>query len=424
MRTVKIITIQFEKTYMDDFDTLLDEYAHYFDLCVKGHHGTEKFCDDPVREYISNLVDSYQAFLDDNVFVNLLQENLVDFLRQVLPQLIDSRKKYLDIIKEISDSDDDEQKNEMQVGAYGNYVQEQNKILISNEGANQDGKAIGVGVRDYEERSRIYDIALEYPIINNILKIMGRSNNSDSKESDHYNYYSNPILLKHSSERSEIEGVSLGNNLSNLLPLEYALMDETIFYMRFVKRELQQFAFRNIQSDKKKTELKQNVHNRLERGPVIVAIDTSGSMIGLPTQISKALLLNIIKILRPQNRKLMLITYSVRAKILEIHKPSQFHKIKEFFNARFCGGTDGEDMFSKVIYALQVKDYEMADVLVISDFKFSLPSPSTTEQIDKERAKGTKFYGLCINGGIGDYKNFLDDHWNLDVETSVYTAKF
>ena len=409
---------------METIDTLLDEYAHYFELCVKGMQGAEKYCDDPVREYISNLVDSYRDILDDAVFVNLLQENMVDFLRQILPQLIENKKKYLNTIREISDGDYEEQIKEMQVGAYGKYVQEQNQILISNGESNKDGKAIGVGVRDYEERSRIYEITLEYPVLNEILKIMGRSNNSDIKKLDYYNDYSNPILLKHSSERSEIEGVILGNNLSNLLPIEYALMDETVFYMRYVKRELQQFAFRNIHLDKKKTELKQKKQHRLERGPIIVAIDTSGSMIGLPTQISKALLLNIVKVTRPQNRKMLLITYSVRAKILEIHKPSQFYKIEEFFNARFCGGTDGEDMFSKVIFALQIKDYEMADVLIISDFKFSLPSSSTTKQIDQERDKGTKFYGLCINGGIGGYKNLLDDYWNLDVDTSSYTAKF
>lgn len=400
---------------MDDKESLLDEYAHYFDLCVKGYHGPEMLTDDPVCEYISNMVETYRDILEDQVFVDLVLENLIEFLRKILPELIWNKERYLTVIKKLKEDNEEDSNDERKIDSYAKYVDGQNRLLSGNEDYTYKyNKAIGFGIQDYEQRSKIQDFILEYPVLDEVINYLGREQESDNKEIDHYIESYCPILLKHSSERSEMDGVSIGNNLSNLLPIEYALIDETHFYVRFVKRELQQFAYRNHQSKKIKTEKKQNPQPRLERGPVIVAIDTSGSMTGASTKISKALLMSMVSKMHRQNRKLFLITYSVHTKALELDRPSQFRKVEEFFSVRFSGGTDGEEIFNKALDILQTNNFRMADVLIISDFLFAVPLKTTADRIAQERSKGTKFYGLCINGNIGQYAGYLDKFWNVE----------
>lgn len=402
---------------MDDNDSLLDEYAHYFDLCVKDYHGPEMLTEDPVCEYIRNMVETYRDILEDQVFVDLVLENLIEFLRMILPELIRNKERYLTVIKKLDNEDDldNEQKNE----AYAEYVDGQNRLLNGNEDYTYKyNKAIGFGMQDYEQRSKIQDIFIEYPVLDDVLKYLGREQNSDNKENDHYIESSSPILLKHSNELSEMDGVNFGNNLSNLLPIEYALIDETLFYVRFVKRELQQFVYRNLQSSKIKTKKKLNPQPRLERGPVIVAVDTSGSMVGVSTKISKALLVNMASKMHRQNRKLYLITFSVHTKALELSRSSHFRMIEDFFSVRFSGGTDGEEMLSRALDTLETNDFKMADVLIISDFLFPAPFRSTVERMAQERSRGTKFYGLCINSKMGIYAGYLDKYWIVEPKGS------
>lgn len=98
-----------------------------------------------------------------------------------------------------------------------------------------------------------------------------------------------PILLKHSHDRQDIDGVSLGNDLDSLLPTEIAMMDSPTFYAKFAKRQLQQFSSKAAQNKREKS----TVHYkkpRLLQGPMIICIDTSGSMSGRPLEIAKSLL--------------------------------------------------------------------------------------------------------------------------------------
>ena len=56
----------------------------------------------------------------------------------------------------------------------------------------------------------------------------------------------------------------------------------------------------------------------------------------------------------------------------------------------------------------------MADVLIISDFEFPVPNPSTIEKIDKEKTLGTRFYGLKIGHyGVKDYRHIMGKIWEV-----------
>ncbi len=79
------------------------------------------------------------------------------------------------------------------------------------------------------------------------------------------------------------------------------------------------------------------------------------------------------------------------------------------------GYNDGEQMLAAALDALKTKDFCMADVLIISDFFFLLPSGKTYKRMVTEHAKGTRYYGLQIGETKNSYSSVLDKIWQLSV---------
>lgn len=132
-----------------------------------------------------------------------------------------------------------------------------------------------------------------------------------------------------------------------------------------------------------------------------------------PEKIAKSLTMQILQTAKRKGRKCILITFSVRANVLEMTEPKHWQKVKEFMKNVFTGGTDGEDMFCEVLKALNSERWSMADVLVISDFEFYLPTAATMKRIADEQQKGTRFYGLQIGQGYAGYNRILDRIWTI-----------
>ncbi|MDE6288869.1 MAG: hypothetical protein K2M00_08815, partial [Muribaculaceae bacterium] len=96
-------------------------------------------------------------------------------------------------------------------------------------------------------------------------------------------------------------------------------------------------------------------------------------------------------------------------------KPRNWSKLDNFLGNSFCGGTDGEQMLAEALNVLKTGTYEMADVLIISDFEFPVPEKDTQYKIDKEKTFGTRFYGLRIGQyGTKEYETkVLDKMWTV-----------
>lgn len=117
---------------------------------------------------------------------------------------------------------------------------------------------------------------------------------------------------------------------------------------------------------------------------------------------------------KKQKRPCYLISFSVRSKSIDLAKPRNWGKIDNFLEYSYSGGTDGEQMLAEAISVLQKVTYEMADVLIVSDFEFPVPNASTLEKINKEKTLGTRFYGLKI-GHYGEkgYRQIMDKIWEV-----------
>lgn len=273
------------------------------------------------------------------------------------------------------------------------------------------------GLSDYKERQKVERFFYSYPELRELIRMIGREQPKREDEMDDTIQRYLPILPSSPKPAAEAEGIVNGNELQHLLPSETAILSdrqtENLFFYKFVTQQLQLFANRPKNKSHFKTEQTKKKEPRLENGPIIVAVDTSGSMSGKRLKIAYSVLTQLLRLARKQKRKVFLMTFSVRAKFLDLSLPRNWMRLNAFLEERFTGGTDGEAMLNRAIEKLQSKSFGMADVLIISDFYFPPPLGPTKKKMLIEHNKGTRFYGLKINS-IGQlYDKILDKTWNI-----------
>jgi uncharacterized protein with von Willebrand factor type A (vWA) domain len=273
------------------------------------------------------------------------------------------------------------------------------------------------GNADFKQRKKIEKMFFSYPQLVDIVRVIGREQPGRNDEYDETVRSYMPILPSPPTPAVEVEQVSLGKDLQHLLPMETTILadkeTEDLFYLKYASSQLQLFANKPKQESVLKTEKKRNKKLRLEKGPIIVSLDTSGSMSGRPEKVARCLLLQLLRMAKKQKRKCFLITFSVRAECMDLSRPGSWNRLNRFLNNPFTGGTDGEDMIKNALKMLNTDNYSMADVLIISDFYFPNPRPQTKELMEIEHNKGTRFYGLQIESTVSGYDNVLDKIWKV-----------
>ena len=262
------------------------------------------------------------------------------------------------------------------------------------------------GNYDYEERKKIETVVYSYKALAEMLRIIGREQPKREDEMDDTVKRYLPLLPSPPKPAVEIDEVSNGNDLSHVLPIELAVMADTetedIFYLKYATKKLQLFANKPKEQSLMKVEQQKKKKPRLEKGPIIVSLDTSGSMDGEPIKLAKSLLLQLLRMAKKQRRKCFLITFSVRAKTLDLSRPGSWKLVDKCLEDIYTGGTDGEQMLNAALNMLNTF--------------FDIPSRATMDKMKKEHNKGTRFYGLKIDNDSINYSNILDKIWKVKIK--------
>jgi uncharacterized protein with von Willebrand factor type A (vWA) domain len=198
----------------------------------------------------------------------------------------------------------------------------------------------------------------------------------------------------------EVTSINTGSEIERLLPSEIALLAdpdlEDLFYFRFAERGLMQYDLIG--------------HEPEGQGPIIIAIDESGSMTtdygGMTGEVwSKAVMLALLSIARLQKRDLVVIHFSgpndLRIDLFPKGQatPAEVIACASFF---FNGGTVFEPWMKKALELVDGSQFEKADVICVSD-GISDVSPEAQVEWTKRRAeRGTRSYGVLIGANQGE----------------------
>lgn len=208
--------------------------------------------------------------------------------------------------------------------------------------------------------------------------------------------------------KSDISGITVGDDLNSLLPSEIAMLSEKktqdIFYRNYAEKRLQVFA--SVSSGEKKV---------LRRdGPVIICLDTSSSMNGEPAAVARMLTIAVAIYAMRRRRKVMVMKYSTNYSCESFTRVKEIDKLMNFLRWRGVGGNDENRMFSYLFEKRLPKEpeFDAADILCISDFGWSPLDGDVKQLIADAKAGGMKFYGLGVNLYSGGYGiNICDSKW-------------
>ena len=207
------------------------------------------------------------------------------------------------------------------------------------------------------------------------------------------------------ASKSDIEGITVGNNLSALLPSELVLLSEKatqdVFFMNFAEKRLQVFASASQAS-------RPDDHRD---GPVIICVDESSSMSGEPLQVAIQLAYAVTIIAKRRHREVLIVAYSDSHKMMRVDSLGRDRsKLLEFLSNVSMGINNENAMFEWLFLDIlpREKKFDTADILCVSDFGWVAIDDSVKRLIDEQKASGMKFYGLNIGGVFGGWHD-LDD---------------
>ncbi|MBO0601390.1 VWA domain-containing protein [Sporosarcina sp. E16_3] len=196
----------------------------------------------------------------------------------------------------------------------------------------------------------------------------------------------------------ERRGVTLGNEIERLLPLEFGLYMHPItkndFLRRFVEGQTMQY--------------EQKGREVLEKGPIVLCLDQSGSMSHLDTQ-SKGFILTLMSIARKQRRDFCLILFSTRTQIHKYEKG----KIKgsdmvSLARTFLGGGTNFALPLDQAMNVINESQFKQADLVFVTDGEDTLNDSFLLTFNKKKKEKDFNVLSLVLGSSTKIVEQFSD----------------
>ncbi len=197
--------------------------------------------------------------------------------------------------------------------------------------------------------------------------------------------------------RHEVVGVETGGDVHRLLPSELSLLGRRLHPLlrivalaRIVERRALLWELRGP--------------HLLGRGPVIVVVDTSGSMEGPRVLVAKALVLALALRCWEKRRPMHVLTFGSATELSEfsLRPDDEFGpRIRRCLRIAFGGGTDFDSPLERVAQLCEAKPWSQADAIFITDGHCTV-NQSTVERINAvKRARGLEIIGVLVAAGSG-----------------------
>lgn len=226
--------------------------------------------------------------------------------------------------------------------------------------------------------------------------------------------------------RGEINGLKYSNDISAALPSELSLMNnpalKKLFQLKFAQKQLLSYDYQiQEESDVESKEKEEvEIEKKEKKGPVIICVDTSGSMNGTPENIAKTITFALSKIAIEEDRKCYVISFSTAIQTLDLSDFSgnPLGKLVQFLKMSFNGRTDAVPALNQALKMLSENEWKNADVLMISDFVMQALNKELADKIETEKKKNTVFYSLTIgDSGNKETIQCFNHNWFYDMNS-------
>lgn len=362
-----------------------------------------KFWIDYGQTAIAQFIDSLEeVYWNDEEALTSKKEDFLNFwfVRNLLPMTDEEKIKIEDEFRMNKPDNEKEQRD-----FYSSVI----KPRDMTDGDGKPGDSLpdeikglvgtNPGLKDAGHQAEAEYLASIHPSIVELAMKIGRSGGQTEEVKGKFQ----------SASRSDISGVTVGDNLNSLLPNELALLaakqTESVFYHRYAQKRLQIFssASRSFSQGDEKS------------GPIFICVDTSSSMMGEAEKIAKTLALAIAIVAQKKKRPVCMINYSHSISFFVLTDYwRQKQDFLNFLSHSYSGGNDENLLFNFLFdllphnpkYLRFKNSFRGADILIISDFIWEKVTEDSKLKIDRAISDGMNFYALRIRMfDGGDYNS-------------------
>ncbi|CAH0535161.1 Protein ViaA [Vibrio stylophorae] len=214
-------------------------------------------------------------------------------------------------------------------------------------------------------------------------------------------------------------GLHYYNDIARIVPNELIYLAqpelEVLFYKGIIEQGLLNYQFAG-QLEKRKSVtrgLPKRSEMALEKGPFIVCLDASGSMMGAPEKCAKALCFRLMQIALEQGRDCFVLLFSTDVICFELSGDVGLEQALQFLSFTFHGGTDFLPVLEQGMSLMETASYENADMVVISDFITPRQPNLLRERIAAMKERGNRFHSVVLSSHANDdVTRIFDHHWH------------
>jgi uncharacterized protein with von Willebrand factor type A (vWA) domain len=134
-------------------------------------------------------------------------------------------------------------------------------------------------------------------------------------------------------------------------------------------------------------------------GPLIVCLDTSGSMRGAPENVAKACVLQALRSAHAGRRACRLLAFGGHGELLERDMALDTDGLAHLLDVMaqsFDGGTDVQTPMERAIELVQDREWQEADLLIVSDGEFGVTHATLNLLRDAKQRLALRVHGILI----------------------------
>lgn len=209
----------------------------------------------------------------------------------------------------------------------------------------------------------------------------------------------------------ELTDVEVGNDLGRLVPSELMKLSHPLMRMEFAKKYLERSLIQyHMESVEKEAQ-----------GPVVICIDSSGSMEGPKEVWSKAVALALCQIAVDQKRAFTVVHFDAEVKRTDrfpstekVNPERLLESMSYFANGP---GTKFEPPLAKAFVMVneefKKENKGKADVIFITDGLAAISDTMKSNIVEAKKITGAKLFGICIGKEAPELKKISDHYTSL-----------
>lgn len=314
----------------------------------------------------------------------------------------------------------------------------------------------------WQEVVRIRRLLERLPELAELIRRLGRVSETDAP--DEAGRITVPVIEQATANRAErstvrvpempgeTRGVHRAERIARMLPAEAMLLGHPrlrlVWHARRAERTLLCYEDDDrMQEVRRREEVVQRPTprpqpgKRREMGPMLLCVDTSGSMRGGAEAVAKAAVLEAVRTAHAQKRACHVFTFGGPGEVVDMTLPVDadgIGRLARFLGQAFRGGTDVCGPIEAALAKLEEARWQQADLVIVSDGEFGATADLAERLRTMRRERGLRVQGVLVGDRetIGFLEVTDDIFWVRDwrryggvdtdspLESNSLTARF